>query len=229
MSDMCISRRWKIGAAIVALLAIAPLLGTARAADATVQANQEVGRWHLEVVRQSWASDRHLMKPLPTVGMGDKDKDHPGEYEGNIADPNHKIDYENAYGCGPGDAPPQTNPCAFVDYVNLTQIDDHTVHYHIRNHGGRGVISLHIFQHDPVKQTESGPDQPWILGASFVVMVPSDAVDSTVVGKMGANNIFFTPSSPLTGDDAKRFALIETKKIDGVGTYYNFRVVNPYP
>jgi hypothetical protein len=198
-----------------------------------VAPGDEVGSWHLEIVRNGWSPTRTLMDPPPGIQMGDQDADHPREYEGDVAtsDTSIKLEWDpgSAYLCGPGDAPPQTNPCTFIDYVNLTQIGDQKIHYHARNHGGRCVVQLLIYQRLQVKVTEDLPQQSWVMGATFVVMVPADAVDATVIGKMGPNDVFFTPSSPLSGDDATRFALVDTKQVVGVGTYYSFRVVNPFP
>jgi len=193
----------------------------------------EVGKWFLQVVRFGWSEDRTLMDPLPTIGMGDQDADHPREYEGDVLSPNRttkiEVDPTNNYICGPGDAPPQTNPCVFIDYVTFKQINDFKIHYHARNHGGRCVVSLLIYEREQIRVATNGPEQSWVMGRSFVVFVPSGAADATVIGKMGQNDIFFTPSAPLEGEDAKRFRLLDTKIVDGIGTYYDFMVLDPYP
>jgi hypothetical protein len=173
------------------------------------------------------------MDPTPVINMGDQDADHPQEYEGDVSAPNNQTKLEFDPGaesrCGPGGAPAETNPCAFVDYVNLSQVTDQKIHYHARNHGGRCVITLLIYARNREKNREIGSNQDWVVGASFMVFVPVDAVDATVVGKMGSNDIFFTPKSPLSEEAAKRFSLIDSKTVDGVGTYYTFRLVNPFP
>lgn len=195
----------------------------------------QVGRWHLEVVTTGWDSTRRLMDPLFKFSMGDQDTDHPGEYQGEVNAPNPgyltKIEFDpsGVFLCDPGDDPPQHNPCSFVDYVNLYQISDQQIHYHARNHGGRCEISLLIYWRGQVKVTTATPEQAWKKDVSFLVFVPTNAVDATVIGKMGDNDILFTPSVPLEGDDAKRFKLIQTKLIDGVGAYYTFIVVDPFP
>ncbi len=161
--------------------------------------------------------------------MYDRTADNPQTYSGSVALSGKKLSFDNAdnsFICTPG---PENNPCAFVDFVHLTQIDDSHIRYDAKNHGGRVFITLKIFVQDTVKLVDKSPEKKWIMGASFLVFVPYDAVDATVVGKMGENDIFFTPSKPLTGDDAVRFRLIESKDVTGVGVYYTFRVVNPFP
>ena len=199
----------------------------------TVTDGEEVGHWHLDTVVTDWDPVRRLMDPLPQFGMGDQTADNPREYEGDIVAPNDqtKIEFDphNTYLCGLGGAPAGTNPCVFVDWVSLFQITDQKIHYHARNHGGRCGISLLIYWRGLVKTAHSGPEQKWRKGASFLVFVPANALDATVIGKMGEDDILFTPSKPLEGDDAKRFKLIQTKTVDGIGTYYTFIVVNPFP
>jgi hypothetical protein len=202
-------------------------------ANPVVADGQEVGHWYLEMVKTDWSSTRSLLDPAPTFELGDQDADRPREYEGVVNSPGNTVKIEFGPGpvfhCSPGDAPAETNPCAYIDYVNLTQISDQKIHYHARNHGGRCVATLVIYKRDQVKVTQQTRQQSWIKGASFLVMVPEDVVDATVIGKMGPSDIFFTPSIPLTGDDARRFKLSQSKHIDGVGTYYSFIVVDPFP
>jgi hypothetical protein len=192
---------------------------------------QEVGRWHLVIVQRSWSDPPTLMDPLPSINMGDQDADHPREYEGDINAPTDKtkIDFDpsNRYACVNGN--PQTNGCDFVDYVNLTQINDQKIHFHARNHGGRCAVQLLIRQRNEIRVTTQTAENSWVKGATFVVMVPADALDSTVVGNLGANQIFFTPTDPLAGQDAKRFQLLDKKVVDGVGTYFRFLLVDPFP
>ncbi|WGS01622.1 hypothetical protein MTX26_12720 [Bradyrhizobium sp. ISRA443] len=197
--------------------------------DKAISDGTNVGTWHLEIVRNGWSDQRVLMDPLPGFPMNDRTAEHPETYSGSVVAADKKLSFDNAdssFICSPG---PENNPCAFVDFVHLTQIDDHHVRYDAKNHGGRVFITLKIFQQQALKLVDKSDEKNWVMGASFLVFVPSDALDATVVGKMGANDIFFTPSKPLTGDDAVRFKLIDSKDIAGVGSYYTFRVVNPFP
>jgi len=208
-------------------------LSSARAASQSFEPGQEVGVWHLVVVVDGWSTEKKLMDPLPAFQMGDQDASHPREYANDITSPNAqtKIEFDpaNEYIVGLGDAPAETNPGAFIDYVTLSQISDQKIHYHARNHGGRCVVSLLIYKRAQIKISRDTNTSTWTMGGTFVVFVPQEAVDATVIGKMGNDDIFFTPSNPLSGDDAKRFKLVDTKVVDGVGTYYSFKVINPAP
>jgi hypothetical protein len=194
-----------------------------------VEAGTNVGVWHLEIVRNGWSPVRRFMNPLPGFQMNDTTADHPQVYTGTVSQGDKKLSFDDANSSFICTAGPENNPCAFVDFVHLTQINDNNVRYDAKNHGGRVFITLKIYEQELVKLVEKSADTNWVMGASFLVFVPHDAIDSTVVGKMGQNDIFFTPSKPLTGDDAVRFKLIETKDIPGVGTYFTFRVVDPFP
>jgi hypothetical protein len=194
---------------------------------------QQVGDWHLDIVTTAWSSTRlPYSTPATYIGMGDQSKNSPRDYQGEIDAPNSqtKLEFDTPvqYTCVAGVA--ASNGCAFIDFINLVQLSDQKITYTARKHGGRCGVTLRIYQRSLVNESVSGNDQPWIMGKSFLVFVPANAIDATVVGTLGGNAVFFTPSDPLTGDDAKRFAVDQpAKSIPGVGTYYSFRVVNPNP
>jgi hypothetical protein len=170
-------------------------------------------------------SDIGSFKQYP-VQMGDQDADHPGEYSGTYTDSVNKIVLQDPKTDCLNTGPASTNACVFTT-SSATQDDDHNIRFTFRNWGGRCLMSVNMMVY-PLIQVQYWSDlTPWSVGSPFIVTVPEDATSATVFGKLNGANIFFTPSDPLSQDDAKNFTLVDKKVIDGFGTIYRFEINTP--
>src|ERR1700722_6053393 len=135
----------------------------------SVQPATKVGVWHLEIVRKGWANEKELMNPPPGFQMNDTTADHPQTYGGTIGvGSEFKISFDNpnsSFICTGG---PENNPCAFVDFVLLTQLDDQHIRYDAKNHGGRVFITFKINQQKQEKVVEKTDNAYWVEGKIFL-------------------------------------------------------------
>ncbi len=214
---------------------LASTIALTLSASATADTEQRVGKWHLLTTTTSFSTIGQDVSPRPSQAFPDRDAGHPNTSTSTYEDKINKIAMESGatpWDCNTADAPIATHACDFVDNVSVLQPNIHRIDFSITNHGGRGGIRFHVLQYQPIVTKQESPESDWIVGRSFIIEVPT-ATSATVIGTFRNSAVFFTPTAPLSAEDAKRFKLVETKRIpndtDPIETLYRFQVLDPGP
>jgi hypothetical protein len=167
----------------------------------------------------------HIVRPPINVGLNDTNADHPQEYQQDFRVPGDQVlDHldETKINCVEGE--PSSNGCVFVDYNRLVQLDERTIRWSARNHGGRCTYTLGIYTRDIKAVVNRTEDQKWIDGKTFSVEVPNEATSAMVVGVLDGNDVVFSPLAALSAEDSKNFKALPPKQTPA-STFYMFEVL----
>ena len=112
--------------------------------------NDKVGHWQLTITQLTISDTAHLPNPQLWWQFGDQDSNNPGYADYLVTVSDHVIDHVDSSQDGCIAQVASSNGCQFIDYFQVTKIDDHTFRVYAKNHGGRGGIPLDIWERDYV-------------------------------------------------------------------------------
>jgi len=194
------------------------------------------GIWHLQTTHTGPVGEAHILRiggNFVWVHLDDQNAANPRTYAKDFSIPDDQVldHLDNAPINCAADVP-ASNGCVFIDYNQLSKLNDQTIHWMAKNHGGKCGYYLGIYTRDLGNHIENGPDNHWVEGKTFLVQVPQDVTSATVIGSFDGNAIMFSPKDPLSAEDAKRFKLLEKKNIPDdqhpIMTNYIYKVLEEH-